>query len=346
MKISYSKIILGGIIASTFLMAGCQKKGSARGVTPQLAESGTTDLNDKNLNNEDKSNNDQPKKQLPQPDVKATSKLPEVGYSEEEIEVLVSGEEQPAPKKEEGLTNGQPCSKDTILKTVASMKLQIASASGLFAQPKVDIIQTLSTFVASCQILKNQFTIEKIESCNYKNSKGEEKVLKNTHFDAYCANVATRLELEKFKQVRLEVADDLAPLFLVESQSWNRYLVDGKVEHDHRRIIDFVNEKKVACTFWTEPAESVDVKGHSFTITGQQEAKAPDFKVVNFMLKLNGQNKDDNASTAQIKMSCAGLDAKNVDVKLVKKALGSLLAVKPAAASAAQQTPVMTDEQD
>ncbi len=37
MKTSYSKILLSGIVATSFFLVSCQKKGSARGLTPQTA---------------------------------------------------------------------------------------------------------------------------------------------------------------------------------------------------------------------------------------------------------------------------------------------------------------------
>lgn len=45
MKVSYSKMILSGVIASTFLMVSCQKKGTASGVQPQTAEATDSNTN-------------------------------------------------------------------------------------------------------------------------------------------------------------------------------------------------------------------------------------------------------------------------------------------------------------
>lgn len=41
MKVQYSKVLLSGIIASTFFMVSCQKKGSARGIVPQAIQKTT-----------------------------------------------------------------------------------------------------------------------------------------------------------------------------------------------------------------------------------------------------------------------------------------------------------------
>lgn len=334
MKISYSKVILGGIIASTFFMVSCQKKGSARAVTPKVVEAVPADLSKANTDKTDLAKEEEKSDK----DTEVKWAADTNANSSEDKENKEQTAETTA--KEEGLTNGQECSKETILKTAASIQANIIVSSNVLTPSTEDLIQKLSAVTTSCQTLKNQFTIEKVESCTYKTSQGEDKVLKNTHFDAYCNSVTSRLELENFKQVRLEVADELTPLFLEENQAWKMYLVDGKIEHDSAKIIDFAQENKAACTFWTESSESLDIKGNSFTITKQStgtidlsnQSKLP---TVDFVLRLGAQKRDDNSSKATPRMSCVGLDPKNVDVKLIKKALGSLLAVKPAAATAA-----------
>lgn len=288
MKVSYSKVLVHGVIATTLLMAmSCQKKGSPRGVQPQTAtqaDKPETDVKaaEPKLDNipgakdptvvtgKDENKDSAPKKETPEIANKTsedpTTVAPPVVVTEKKSDTTeaVKTKVDSAPKA---------CPESIVKATNAMTALykKISDEEKVSTTPEADKIADYNAYLKLCSAWPTLFTTEKIESCGRysyvegigvnlsRNAKSSETgcvkiALASTELTGKSNTLslaAAKIQAEKMKSLRLEkmvVSTEAKEMFNKENIGWKMFIVDGNLQTDSALLTEALKADKVACT--------------------------------------------------------------------------------------------------
>lgn len=394
MKVSYSKMILSGVIATTFFMVSCQKKGTATGVKPTAAKvdpSKPAAEENKEVPTEGrepftpisslnpagtKSADSTIKANIPNlsgrgAGAKAASSDTSVVASSDTSMASSSDttsakvEKKTEAKKEEvkpaaqetkvDTTEDKYCSAEIVnaLKVVSDKYKIVAIQANNKAVEAKEKIAALNADIKACEAFEAVIVKSKIETCLVKTSKQDLEVTAN-YWDKNCdyAGVkakelsgqdnkyAQRVEkaakeiLKTLQAEKLVVSEEAKPLFEKENQNWGMYIIDGTVQHDSSTLNDSIAKNKVACTITATPEKYSD----SVMVTLQVSSIAP-YAAKNksdtiksgvdiSVLVKTEITEEKSADSTKAVLSCTNLSATKLDIKKLKAALGSHIAIE------------------
>ena len=281
MKVSYSKVLVHGVIATTLLMAmSCQKKGSPRGVQPQTATQ--ADKPETNVKAADPKLDNIPGAADPTVVIGQEKETPVVAgkTSEDSTTVappVVDTEKQSDTTKPSVKTQDNVLPKDcpeSIIKATNAMTAlykKISDEEKVTTTPVADKITDYNAYLKLCTAWPTLFTTEKIESCGRyiyveglplnlsRNAKSSETgcvkiALASTELTGKSNELslaASKIQAEKMKSLRLEkmvVSTYAKEMFNKENTGWKMFLVDGNLQTDSALLTDALKADKVACT--------------------------------------------------------------------------------------------------
>jgi hypothetical protein len=277
MKVSYSKLLVHGVIATALLMSmSCQKKGSARGVQPTTgtkteAPEANNNVKDKTLENipgaRDQAvlTSGDPSKATPQADLPEADAEEVVAKTTSADHTVAAPVAQTTPVVVQTKTDSKSCSEAIVKASTQMMSLynKIVEVDKLSSTPEADRIANYTAYHQLCLDWPKHFTTEKIESCEtdgkvrsagsanlscvkyslaLKDLTGKENVISALVIKARNERMA------QLRAAKLVVSDEAKELFAKENTSWKMFIVDGELQTDSAKLTDALKANKVACT--------------------------------------------------------------------------------------------------
>lgn len=364
MKLAYSKIILHGVIASTFLMVSCQKKGAVRvGVKAgQAVEKPTNDNLDHQVDDLDVLNNPpQVEEGLEKPEVKteeAEKKKTEAEQLADDVTTEKKDQEEKNQEQKgavlpETVVTGpaiKECSQ-TVLQAKDSLNASIAKFSELYSKnaDQTAMIKSSEEILKLCKSWDTTFTKEQE---NVVCKIGQDTLVKKRLFDTNCFYVGNYMKkatgkdneyslahaklqqasMNELTQKTLTLSKEAKTMLLQENLSWKAYIVEEQIQTDARKLLDDVKAKKVACTFNAKAAQYGEADLVKMKIKKMQNIsdknKTADIQTgVDLSVEIiSGEGA--NAKATQETMTCANLNANYFNILDLRRALGSHFSVE------------------
>ena len=361
MKVSYSKLLVHGVIATTLLMSmSCQKKGSARVIQPQTqTKAGGQDL---------APNAGDPSQVEGTPALAMeTSKDGSAVESNNAPPATVNAEKEAQP----AVTKVKECSDDVVAaqQEMTALYNKIGTVDKVSTTTDDDKKSNYTAYYNLCLSWTKIFVTENIVSCIgesmsggdvkpialtpdswltscYKYGSALKELTGKTNYYSEWAEKYRADRIVKLKATKFEISEEAKEMFTTENTAWKMFLVDGEIQTDAAKLTDAIKAGKVACTITSESKEKL-TDSHNVIVSITQvsalvSTKATDEvqKGMELTLSIRAVLKDTSAEdnvkvNPEIsKMTCSNLDIKDVNLHLLEKAIGKHFKIQKAPATA------------
>ncbi len=319
MKNTFSKSLLCGIIASTFLLANCQKAPSGRGVKSQVGDPGpATDTTEGKVS---------PAGDVGLAMAKCSSEFNKAYDSlwkiSKDVEKLESKKDEPDLK--EKMLNHRPEVQEAAKKALAEMA-KLTPDSVLDKDRKIIVKTTTTNKLDGCYT-EDKKTTYTIKIINQILEDTEMRITKVTNVDSPTA-IAGRARLEKRQIERMQklsykVAKDFNELLEDVTSESSKHIVEGKIAEKNDFDENQKNKEKAVCYISLSPKKLDDDKLVLKTIIVTDPVTDGGKKLFSVRFE-NGISGADGSDTYEVKCS---IPAKLSVVEGFTKAVGTLLTV-------------------